>query len=132
MNSDATNLDLALSAYSAVAGFIGHAVLGAIVLAAIGGGGWLGFLYGRRWLLNRRAMADARRAGWRCDAERWQWVSPDGLTTVSEVMSPGEWSIYRGKSYSSKEYPLHYALRWAMLPPEMTPWVRMVKPGGGS
>ena len=36
MNSDATNLDLALSAYSAVAGFIGHAVLGAIMAVEVG------------------------------------------------------------------------------------------------
>lgn len=131
MSSDDTLITSIRDIYSTLALFIGHAVMGAVTLAIVGGLGWLTFIRGRRWLYGLRAKVTARRAGWRLDEEGWEWTSPDGATKICEVALPGQWTIYRGRAYSEKEYPLHYALRWAMQPLEKTPWVKMVYPSGG-
>lgn len=128
MSTDDTLTTSILNIYSTLALIVGHAVLGAVTLAIGAGLGWLAFLRGRLWLYNLRATIEARRAGWEPCQDGYGWRSPDGAVEISEAVYPGKWTIYRGGAYSAGEYPLHLALRWAMQPPEMVPWVKMVKP----
>lgn len=127
MSSDDTLTTSILDLYGTAALLVGHTVLGALTLAIVGGAGWVAFIRGREWFLDFRAKVAARRAGWRPDEDGWQWTSPDGSTTVCEVVGFGRWTIYRGSSYSVNEYPLHRALQYAMRPADLVPWVKMEK-----
>ena len=127
MNGGDTLTTSILDLYGTAALLVGHTVLGALTLVIVGGAGWVAFIRGRRWFLDFRTKAAARRAGWRPDEDGWQWTSPDGSTTVREVVLPGSWTIYRGSSYSVNEHPLHRALQYAMRPADLVPWVKMEK-----
>ncbi len=127
MSSDDTLMVSILNIYGALAIVVGQLVLGAISLAIAVSVGWSVFQRQRRWFLNRSAVAAARQAGWRSDEDKWTWTSPDGSTKICEVVLPDQWTIYRNGSYSMKEYPFYLALRWAMLPAESVPWVKMSK-----